>query len=154
MKYHTINSTVNIVYKFDGKGRPNKDQTPIGQAYKITSTIEQNIKEIEIIKSHKGKFIIATNQLDVTVLPDNMLLSTYKEQSGTEKGFKFIKDNSFEIDSVFLKKPERIDALLMIMVLCLMVYSYAQFFLYKELDKNNETILSQVYKPTNRPSMK
>ena len=154
LKYHTINSTVNIVYKFDGKGRPNKDQTPIGQAYKITSTIEQNIKEIEIIKSHKGKFIIATNQLDVTVLPDNMLLSTYKEQSGTEKGFKFIKDNSFEIDSVFLKKPERIDALLMIMVLCLMVYSYAQFFLYKELDKNNETILSQVYKPTNRPSMK
>ena len=154
LKYHTINSTVSIVYKFDGKGRPNKDQTPIGQAYKITSTIEQNIKEIEIIKSHKGKFIIATNQLDVTVLPDNMLLSTYKEQSGTEKGFKFIKDNSFEIDSVFLKKPERIDALLMIMVLCLMVYSYAQFFLYKELDKNNETILSQVYKPTNRPSMK
>ena len=154
LKYHTINSTVNIVYKFDGKGRPNKDQTPIGQAYKITSTIEQNIKEIEIIKSHKGKFIIATNQLDVTVLPDNMLLSTYKEQSGTEKGFKFIKDNSFEIDSVFLKKPERIDGLLMIMMLCLMVYSYAQFFLYKELDKNNETILSQVYKPTNRPSMK
>ena len=154
MKYHTINSTVNIAYKFDGKGRPNKDQTPIGQAYKITSTIEQNIKEIEIIKSHKCKFIIATNQLDVTVLPDNMLLSTYKEQSGTEKGFKFIKDNSFEIDSVFLKKPERIDALLMIMVLCLMVYSYAQFFLYKELDKNNETILSQVYKPTNRPSLK
>ena len=125
MKYHTINSTVNIVYKFDGKGRPNKDQTPIGQAYKITSTIEQNIKEIEIIKSHKGKFIIATNQLDVTVLPDNMLLSTYNEQSGIEKGFKFIKDDSFEIDSVFLKKSERIDALLMIMVLCLMVYSYA-----------------------------
>ena len=64
-----------------------------------------------------------------------MLLSTYKEQSGTEKGFKFIKDNSFEIDSVILKKSERIDALSMIMVLCLMVYSYAQFFLYKELDK-------------------
>ena len=56
----------------------------------------------------------------------------YKEQSGTEKGFKFIKDNSFEIDSVFLEKPERIDALLMIMVLCLMVYSYVQFFLYKK----------------------
>ena len=87
-------------------GRPNKDQTPIGQAYKITSTIEQNIKEIEIIKSHKGKFIIATNQLDVTVLPDNMLLSTYKEQSGTEKGFKFIKDNSFEIDCQFETKSE------------------------------------------------
>ena len=81
LKYHTINSTVSIVYKFDGKGRPNKDQTPIGQAYKITSTIEQNIKEIEIIKSHKGKFIIATNQLDVTVLPDNMLLSTYNLHS-------------------------------------------------------------------------
>ena len=36
-----------------------------------------------------------------------MLLSTYKEQSGTEKGFKFIKDNSFEIDSVFLKETRK-----------------------------------------------
>ena len=35
LNYHTINSILNIV---------NKDQTPIGQAYKITLTIEQNIK--------------------------------------------------------------------------------------------------------------
>ena len=60
------------------------------------------------------------------------------------RNFGQSQNNSFEIDSVFLKKPERIDALLMIMMLCLIVYSYAQFFLYKELDKNNETILSQV----------
>ena len=82
-----------------------------------------------------------------------MLLPTYKEQSGTEKGFKFIKNNAFEIDSVFLKKPERIDALLMIMVLCLMVYSYSQYFLHQSLEENNETILNQVNKPTPRPSM-
>ena len=154
LKYHTLNSKLDTVYKYDGKGRPTKDQKPIGQVYKITATVEQDIKEIEKIKSHKGKFIIATNQLDVNELPDNKLLSTYKEQSGTEKGFKFIKDNSFEIDSVFLKKPERIDALLMIMMLCLMVYSYAQFFLNQALDKNNDTVLSQVHKPTKRPSMK
>ena len=42
----------------------------------------------------------------------------------------------------------------MIMVLCLMVYSYAQFFLHKELDENNDTIPSQVNKPTKNPSMK
>ena len=40
------------------------------------------------------------------------------------------------------------------MMLCLMVYSYAQFFLHQELDKNNDTVLSQVYKPTKKPSMK
>lgn len=154
LKYHILNTEIILEYQYEGKGRPSKNQEPIGHAYKITAIILQNTDEIERIKLHKGKFILATNQLDVNTLPDNKLLSTYKEQSGTEKGFKFIKNNAFEIDSVFLKKPERIDALLMIMVLCLMVYSYAQFFLHNELDENNDTIPSQVNKPTKKPSMK
>ncbi|WP_243553087.1 IS1634 family transposase, partial [Candidatus Cardinium sp. cBcalN2] len=84
---------------------------------------------------------------------DQELLSTYKEQSGTESGFKFIKDNTFEVDSIFLKKPERISALMMLMTLCLMVYSFAQYFLRKQLVSSNETVLSQSGYATNRPSM-
>ena len=42
--------------------------------------MEQNNEEISKAKSQKGKFIIATNQLDVSVIADDKLLSTYKEQ--------------------------------------------------------------------------
>ena len=40
------------------------------------------------------------------------------------------------------------------MVLCLMFYTYSQYFLRKKLEENNETIPSQVNKSTKRPSMK
>jgi transposase len=55
------------------------------------------------------------------------MLSTYKEQQGGERGFRFIKDPLFHLSGVFLKKPERIDALMMVMTLCLMVYNAGYF---------------------------
>lgn len=82
------------------------------------------------------------------------MLLEYKAQSSTESGFKFIKDDTFEVSSLFLKKPERISALMMVMTLCLMVYSFAQYKLRMALLANEETIESQTGKPTNKPSMK
>ncbi|AWN81503.1 IS1634 family transposase [Candidatus Cardinium hertigii] len=113
----------------------------------------EDILTIDQAKLSKGRFILATNQLDKEELPDQELLSTYKEQSVTESGFKFIKDHTFEVDSIFLKKPTRISTLMMVMTLCLMVYSIAQYYLRKELVSSNETILSQSGYATNRPSM-
>lgn len=97
--------------------------------------------------------MLATNQLDTKALPDEKMLPEYKAQSGCETGFKFIKDDAFEVDSIFLKKPERISALMVVMTLCLMVYGYAQFFLRQQLLVNNDTIESQTGKLTNKPSM-
>jgi len=42
----------------------------------------------------------------------------------------------------------------MIMVLCLMVYSYSQYFLREALEKTKQTVNSQTGKPTSKPSMK
>nr|WP_109996955.1 IS1634 family transposase [Candidatus Cardinium hertigii] len=119
----------------------------------IDVTLVEDILTIDQAKLSKGRFILATNQLDKEELPDQELLSTYKEQSVTESGFKFIKDHTFEVDSIFLKKPTRISTLMMVMTLCLMVYSIAQYYLRKELVSSNETILSQSGYATNRPSM-
>jgi transposase len=55
---------------------------------------------------------------------------------------------------VFLKKPERIDALMVVMTLCLMVYNLSEHHLYTALDEHEQTVLNQLKKPTNRPSMK
>lgn len=42
----------------------------------------------------------------------------------------------------------------MVMVLALFVYSYAEWKLREQLMKEGETILSQLRKPTNRPTLK
>ena len=56
----------------------------------------------------KGRFILATNQLNTKRLPDKRILLEYKEQSKIESGFKFIKDNSFEVSPIFLKNDSEL----------------------------------------------
>jgi len=41
----------------------------------------------------------------------------------------------FQVDSIFLQKPSRIEALMMVMTLCLMVYSIAQHQLRKAINQ-------------------
>ena len=55
---------------------------------------------------------------------------------------------------VFLKNISRIQALAMIMVLCLYVYAVSEYKLRKGLKESNETVPSQNGKPTQKPTMK
>ena len=84
------------------------------------------------VRQHKdclGRFILATNQCDRRVLSNEAVLSQYKQQSTVETGFKFIKDNAFELDSFYLKTPERIGALMAVMTFCLLVYNFLSIIL-------------------------
>jgi transposase len=51
----------------------------------------------------KGRFIVATNELDPTKLSAQEMLFNYKEQQAVERGFRFLKDPFFMTSSVFLK---------------------------------------------------
>ena len=57
-------------------------------------------------------------------------------RQGVERGFRFLKDPWFMVDSVFLKSPRRIEALMMVMTLCLLVYNVAQYHLRDKLKAN------------------
>ncbi len=59
----------------------------------------------------KAAFLVATNVLDPTLLSDQELIQAYKEQGSVERGFAFLKDPLFLASSVFVKKPQRIVAL-------------------------------------------
>jgi transposase len=98
-----------------------------------------------------GRFVLATNDTDLSA---DKLLEYYKGQGAVERGFRFLKDRDFRVSEVFLKKPERIEALAMVMVLSLFVYSYAEWKLREQMAKSGETVLSQLRKPTGRPTLK
>lgn len=154
IKYHSMDFAIEPVAKYATNGRPKKDAVPEKIEYRVTTKITKDEDAIAKIKITKGRFILATNQLDKKELPTEEILPTYKEQKYTESGFKFIKDDTFELDSIFLKKPERINALMMIMTLCLMVYSFAQYFLREQLVANEDTLPLASGKMSNNPSMK
>ena len=90
----------------------------------------------------------------ISILMLKKMLEHYKNQSKVEKGFRFIKDKSFRVSEVYFKKPQRIEALSMIMVLTLMVYSVAEWKLREKLKETGETIPDQVKKQTQKPTLK
>jgi transposase len=136
------------------KGRPRKDALLLKEEWQMvaTATINQELVKQEAFR--KACWIVGTNILETTELSDDALTTTYKDQGGVERGFRFLKDPLFLASSVFVKKPERIMALSLIMVLCLLVYRLAEFRLRARLAETAQTIPDQVQKPTARPTMR
>jgi len=154
LKYHLVTTTIIEVKKHSQPGRPKPGEVPVVMGYQIQYILVLNEEEVSRLRSRKGRFVLATNQLDEIILSNEEVLSEYKGQSGTERGFKFIKDDTFQVDSVFLKTPERIDALMMVMTLCLMVYGVSEYDLHQSLQAAGETISNQTKKQTDKPSLR
>ncbi len=91
--------------------------------------------------------------LDTAILSDQELVTTYKEQGSVERGFRFLKDPLFLASSVFVKKPERIVALGLVMVLCLLVYRLAEHRPRTRLTETEQTLPDQLNRPTARLTM-
>jgi transposase len=140
--------------RHESRGRPRKDASPSTQQWQLVATVTINQELVEQEAFRKACWIIGTNILEATELSDQALATTYKEQGGVERGFRFLKDPLFLASSVFVKKPERIMALSLIMVLCLLVYRLAEFRLRARLAETAQTIPDQVQKPTARPTMR
>ena len=115
-------------------------------------------RDEQAIKEHiyeKSQFILATNELDDTKLGADEWLHLYKnEQQKVERGFRFLKDPMFLLSHVFLELPRRIMALSMVMGLCLLVYTLAQYKLRKALKQTNKTVPNQLKKPIQNPTMR
>ncbi len=124
------------------RGRP-KTGEPVVLSYKIAAEIEHNPKVVEEERRILRRFVLATNDPELSV---DELLANYKGQGAVERGFRFLKDRSFQVAEVFLKKTWRIQALVMVMMLCLFIYSITEFRLRGELERSGETVTSQTKK--------
>ena len=69
----------------------------------------------------KSGVILATNERATTVLPASAMLAGDKQPSTAARGFRFLKDPRFLATARYLKKPERMMALLMVMTIWLLV---------------------------------
>jgi transposase len=140
--------------QYQQRGRPKKDGTPEKTVWYLVPQLERDEPQVAVLTRKKAAFIVATNMLDEERLSHEQVISTYKEQGGVERGFRFLKDPLFLASSVFVKKPERVIALSFIMVLCLLVYRLAEHLLRSRLVATGQTVPNQVNKPINRPTMR
>jgi transposase len=153
-KLYNVDGSIVPILKYDKPGKPRATDVQIVSGYKVVAIFERNIKLIEELQNCKGRFILATNDLDKIAYPDDTMLKEYKEQQAVEGGFRFIKDPWFMVDSVFLKSPKRIEALMMVMTLCLLVYNFAQYKIRTSLKDHNDTIPNQLDKQVQNPTLR
>jgi len=137
------------VYK--QSGRPKQGQQADRHEYQITGQVYCSLEERQARLQEKGMFMLATNDCSETLTMEKML-GLYKSQQSVEKGFRFLKSPDFLTSSLYLKKPERIEALLMIMTCCLMVYAALEHKIREELKAQSAYFPDLKYKPTQTPT--
>ncbi len=106
------------------------------------------------MKRRAGRFILATNELKETCLNSDEILIKYKEQQAPERSFAFLKDPLFFADSIFLKSPQRVETMGMLMGLCLLVYSLGQRELRRRLRESKTGLKNQLGKLTKTPTLR
>ncbi|KFA99425.1 IS1634 family transposase [Vibrio sp. ER1A] len=146
-------SAVKNVPVYSGRGRPKTGEKPVGHYYQVDTTPYTDLEKVRLAKLKVGMFILATNDTTSTDLDMTSLLAHYKSQQKVERGFRFLKSPEFLTSSIFLKKPQRIEALLMIMTLSLLVYAGLEHKMREQLADSPEFFPSMVKnKTTSKPT--
>jgi transposase len=147
-------STVRATPRYSKRGRPRPGMHPAHVVYQIEGALASSLVARQARLDQHSCFILATNELNDTQLPPQELLAGYKGQVHAERGFRFLKDPQFLASSLYLKKPERIMALLMVMTVCLLVYAALEYRIRQALHANDATFPNQkgqrVQNPTAR----
>jgi transposase len=145
-------STVRAQPRYGKRGRPGRDAQPDQVVYQIEGALASSIPARQALVDQHSCFILATNELDDTQLPPHEVLQGYKGQVQAERGFRFLKDPQFFASSLYLKKPERIMALLMVMTVCLLVYAALEYRIRQELKDHAATFPDQKGKRIQHPT--
>jgi transposase len=152
--YHQVASSSLIEHKrYAWKGRPTPT-TPIKAiTWQIHGYARPDNEQMGDCKQSTAGFVVGTNG-EAHQLSDADVIQAYKGQAQAEGGFRFRKDPLFCVSSLFVKKPSRIQGLLMVMTLALLVYSVAQRRLRQHLARHNETVPNHIHQPTRRPTLR
>lgn len=153
--FHTIRTDITEVAKFPS-GRPAKDRpmVPVRHEYTLNTRIEKDHQKLEKPRMEAGCFVL------ITTLPEKdgeqqyspgRLLQIYKEQYGIEKNFGFLKDPVI-VNSIFLKKPERIEVLGLILLISLLIWRLIERSLRLHVENTGNSLPGWDGKRTSRPT--
>jgi transposase len=153
-KYHQVASSHLTAHKrYAGKGRPTASTPRKAIEWHIQAHVLADDEAMERDKQVKACYVLGTN-IAAREVSDTEVIAAYKGQAHVEGGFRFLKDPLFFVSSLFVKKPTRIEGLLMVMTLALLVYSVTQRRLRQQLAQHHETVPNQINQPTPSPTLR
>ena len=150
-----ISTSVEKVVKYR-KGRPKKGEmrVPEGYEYYLELFFEENEAKVHTLREEAGCFVLLSNLIcpaEKAEWDAEGLLRLYKNQSGIEQNFGFLKDPII-INSVFLKKNSRIEVLGMVLLISLLIWRLIERSMRIYVEENQTTITGWVRRRTKRPT--
>jgi transposase len=152
--YHRLEAVVEERPNY-GPGRPRQQQPRVVKAlrYGLQVTLHERSEVIARKRQETGCFVLLTNVPTAGEMAHQAgdVLRAYKEQHGIEQNFGFLKD-PLMVNSLFLKKPERIEALGLVLLLALLLWRLMERSLRRYVETTGTTLPGWDKKETTRPT--
>ena len=152
--YHRVEGLVEEHPKY-GPGWPSQPPPRVGTTwrYGLKATLDERAEVIARKVQELGCFVLLTNVPTAGEMAHRAgeVLRAYKEQHGVEQNFAFLKDPII-VNSLFLKKPERIEALGLILLLALLLWRLVERALRIHVEATGSTLTGWDRKATQKPT--
>ena len=153
--YHKLQYDIKEVAKYP-RGRPvnGKVRTPIRFEYLLNIKIDVDEEAVAPLRLEAGCFVLLSNLIgkqERDQWPVDSLIKLYKNQSGIEQNFGFLKDPVI-VNSIFLKKPSRIEVLGLVLIIALLIWRLMERCMRLHLERTKSEITGWKNRPTTRPT--
>jgi len=150
LKFHTIDYSIKEI-KIRKPGRPSKNpEDGIARIeYQLILKIKLDDKKVRSYIRQQCTFILVSNDLDIS---GEKLLREYKTQSQVEKRFRNLKSPQY-MNSLFLKTPQRVEALVYLLLMVLMIMTIAEKVVRRGLKKDNDVVLGREKRKLKQPTL-
>ncbi|MGI6625537.1 MAG: IS1634 family transposase [Limnochordia bacterium] len=151
VQYHRVDFQI-VEEEKRGRGRPKKNQPDDEKNYIYRLLLSIELDEAGAAQKSKrnATFVLASNDLDLSA---EQILAEYKTQSSVEKKFQQLKSPHF-VNSLYLKKPERIEALVYIILIAMMVLSVVERVVRREMETENAVVIGPGKVKMTRPTLR
>ena len=143
-----------IIKSYAHRGRPRDGEEPtVTITYQAVASIGDIKSEFyQHLRNMESTFVLIINVKDRKIYDDKGILLEYKRQNSIETKFRFLKDPVY-MGPIYLESPKRVYALGYVFILVLLLASYLEYRVRKELKEQNTAVKLPGNKSTDRPSV-
>ena len=135
-------------------GRPKGGIREVKQMrYGLLATITEDEKSVSKLRQQAGCFVMLTNvaKEGKDSYDAKEILKAYKDQYGIEQNFGFLKDPVI-VNSIFLKRPERIEVLGLVLLLSLLIWRLIEREMRQYIEREKRDLPGWKRRRTTRPT--
>ena len=149
-----VRAQVHAVPQHARPGRPRQDAAPDHTAWQVQAARTVDAEAVTRQARRNAAFLVATTVRDPAARADHEWVQTDTEQQRVARGFACLKAPRFLASSLFVKQPQRIVALSLVMVWCRLVYRLAEHRRRAPLAATGQSVPNQLKHPTDRPTLR